>query len=347
VTRDGTAIAEGDPTWDVSIAGGTSSDGQFTAIWDVDAKATHGSYVDMGAAETAHQWSVTVNFGTHVPRVTDSYGDQLTITRSANGDGTYDVTTTGYPVTQGVNDECDVSTAVWSCPVTAGQNVTNFQTEIGDFQQWSDSSQWNDFYGMDSWTNVEETAIPPSITGDPLQVSIQLANSHFLNGSTTPFRGFYHIVLPNKFLKDMGIDDPSTLDPAGVSTSVGTGSGSVSVSPGPSSTQVDATGLTFSPRVLRVKRGVITPTRPSHLTAHRVSAHRGKLSFHRARPRGSKLRFYQARCAASHHATRFAKGRHTRLVVKGLAAHKAYRCQVRAKAKAGYGHWSKKRKLRA
>jgi len=42
----------------------------------------------------------------------------------------------------------------------------------------------------------------------------------------------------------------------------------------------------------------------------------------------------------------FASSENTPIVVKGLS-HAAYKCQVRAKAKAGYGHWSNKHLVRA
>ena len=240
----------------------------------------------------------------------------------------------------GVNDECDVSSWPWECPSTAGANVTTFQGDISDFEQWTDSSQWPDFNGMDMWTNIEESDIPPQIIGDPLTIKVDLANSHMLAGASAPFQGFFHIVIPNRFLHDMGIDDPATLDPAGISTSIG--SGTVVVTPGPGSTRIDATGITFSPRSLKLKRGTITPTRVAIKHATR-SGHRVRLVFAKATPRGSRIMGYQARCSTKHHMTRTVSGKDSPLVVRQLAAGVGYSCEVRARAKAGYGRWSEAR----
>jgi Fibronectin type III domain len=343
VTRDGTAILASDPTWDVSIYGSRGSDGAYLAQWNVAKLPAVGSYVDMGTGEVSHTWSITVDMGTHVPRETDEYVDGATVTRLANNDGTYTVTITGNPVTMGVNAECDDSVTPAHCPFEAGQDVTNFAGEISDFQQWGDSSQWNDFYGMDESTNVEVTYVPPEISGDPAQIVEPLANSHEL-ATGAVFEGFYHITIPNTFLEDMGVDDPTTLGTDGLAATIG--SGTATITPGSTSTQVDVTGITFSPRKLTIKRGKVRPTRPTSVHASRSSSTHGRVTFHHARPRGSRIVRYEARCFASHLATRTATGKTAPLHVVKLAAHRAYSCEVRAKAKAGYGPWSERVTLR-
>jgi hypothetical protein len=340
-----------DGTYDIS-ATNTSLNGGDSAIWSVsdpaaavtDSKALHGSgpFSSLASDETTQSWSVTVRVS-FIPRQTDTYADGVTISRHDNGDGTWDVTTTGNPVQMGVNDDCDTSAWPWNCPREAGANVTTLQGEFRDFNNWDDASQRGDFMGMDSWTNVEASDVPPQIISDPFTIKIDLANSHFLKDESAPFQGFYHQVIPNKFLIDMGIDDPATLSPAGVSAEIG--SGTSVVTPGADSTAVDTTGITFSPRVLKLAAGVITPTRPKSLRTNRTAAHRATLRFHHAKPRGSRLIGYQARCQAKHHTTVTAKGKHAKLRLHGLARGTAYQCQVRAKSKAGYGHWSAKKKL--
>jgi hypothetical protein len=96
--------------------------------------------------------------------------------------------------------------------------------------------------------------------------------------------------------------------------------------------------------VLRIKRGTITPTRPTALKARRTT-HRVRLSFHHSKARGSRIIRYQARCVAAHHATRKVSGKKSPLLDLRLAAGVHYRCQVRAKSKAGYGSWSKHRRV--
>jgi hypothetical protein len=119
----------------------------------------------------------------------------------------------------------------------------------------------------------------------------------------------------------------------------------VTVTPGPTSTEIAITGITFSPRLVRIKRGTITPNAPAKLTTRRASATVAYLSFRAARPRGSYVRFYQGRCAAVHHTTRYATGPRSSLKVSSLTRGVGYTCQVRAKASVGYGPWSGSRKL--
>ena len=255
--------------------------------------------------------------------------------------GTWDVTVSGTAVEQGVNADCDVSTTPWTCPPNETNTIVAFQGEIGDWQQWSNSAQWNDFDGLDQWTNVELTEIPPQLTGNPLTFSEELGNSHELNGQV--FEGFWYGVLPNAFLVDMGINDPSTLTSAGISAGVGTGT--VTVTPGPASTKIAITGITFSPRMVHIKRGNITPNAPTGLRTRRASATVAYLTFRAARPRGSYVRSYEGRCVAAHRTTRYGTGTRSPVQVTSLTHGVSYVCQVRAKASVGYGPWSRGTKL--
>jgi Fibronectin type III domain len=344
VSRDGVDVPDNSPDWDVSVYGSKNSDGEYLAQWDIEALPASGSYVDMGTAETAHTWSVTINMGTHDPRVTDSYADDATIVRSTDVNSRNLVTITGTPVTMGVNDECDTSVAPASCPAQAGQDVTYFGGDIGDFGQWSDAAQLNDFDGMDSWTNIEETSVPPLISGDPATVVEQLSNSHKLaDGSVA--HGDYHIVLPDAFLEDMGVDDPTTIGTDGIAATIG--SGTATITPGATSVQVDVTGITFSPRTLKLARGTVTPTRPSGVTAKRVSTFRAKVTFTRSKVRGSAIRGYQGRCQAAHHPSKLVTGSKSPLTIVKLHPRTAYTCQVRATSRAGKGKWSATAKLSA
>jgi hypothetical protein len=285
-------------------------------------------------------FSITVDVGVHPPRVVDEYtGGASVIKTFDNVAGTWNVTISGTAVTQGVNADCNAVT--WTCPFNETNTIVAFQGEIGDWQQWSDSAQWGDFNGLNQWTNVELTEIPPQITGDPLTITETLGNSHELNGVV--FEGSWHAVLPNALLVDMGINDPATLTPAGISASVGTGS--VTVTPGPTSTEIAITGITFSARKVHIKRGSITPSAPTGLSTRRASATVGYLSFRAARPRGSFVRSYQGRCRAAHRTTRYGTNSRSPVKVTSLIRGVSYFCQVRAKAAVGYGPWSIGRKL--
>ncbi len=339
-SRNGVAITESDPTYAVSASGSLLSDGEFLTQWGIADAQIIGTYATLAPGDAGVPFSITVNVGKHPPRAIDEYADGVSTTSTFDsGTGTWDVTVSGSAVEQGVNADCNA--VAWTCPFNETNTIVAFQGEVGDWQQWSDQAQWNDFNGLDQWTNVELTEIPPEITGNPLTISEELGNSHELNG--TVFQGFWHAVLPNAFLVDMGINDPSTLTSAGISASVGTGT--VTVTPGPASAEIDITGITFSPRTVHIKRGTITPRAPTSLKTRRASATVAYLSFKAARPRGSYVRSYQGRCQAAHHATRYATGRRSPVKVTSLKRGVSYVCQVRAKAAVGYGPWSSARKL--
>jgi hypothetical protein len=334
-SRNGVAITQNDPTYAVSAAGSLQSDGEFLTQWQINDALIPGTYATLAPGDAGVPFSITVDVGAHPPRVVDEYAGGVSVSDTFDSAaGTWDVTVSGTAVEQGVNADCNAIT--WTCPTDETNTIVDFAGEIGDWQQWPDPAQWNDFDGLDQWTNAELTEIPPQITVNPLTISEELGNSHELNGQV--FEGFWYGVLPNAVLVDMGINDPSTLTSAGVSASVGTGT--VTVTPGPTSTEIAITGITFSPRIVRIKRGSITPNAPTGLSTRRASTTVAYLTFRAARPRGSYVRSYQGRCLAAHHPTRYGTGSGSPVKVTSLIPGVNYNCQVRAKAVVGYGPWS-------
>ncbi len=341
-SRNGVAITQSDPVYAVSAGGSLQSDGGFLTQWGIDDANAPGSFATLAPGDVGVPFSITVDVGAHPPRVVDEYAGGVSVSDTFDGvTGTWNVTVSGTAVEQGVNADCDA--VHWTCPQNETSTIVAFQGEIRDWQQWPDSAQWNDFNGLNQWTNVELSEIPPQITGNPLTISEEIGNSHELNGQV--FEGFWDAVLPNAVLVDMGINDPSTLTSAGISASVGTGT--VTVTPGPASTAISITGITFSPRVVHIKRGTITPSVPTGLSARRASATVAYLTFRAARPRGSFVRSYQGRCLAAHHPTRYGTGSRSPVKVTSLIRGVNYSCQVRAKASVGYGPWSRLTAARA
>jgi hypothetical protein len=341
-SRNGVAITEIDSTYAVSAAGSLQPGGEFLTQWGIADALIPGTYATLAPGDVGVSFSITVDVGAHPPRVVDEYAGDVNTTDTFNrAAGSWDVTVSGAAVEQGVNNDCDAIT--FTCPTDETNTIVAFQGEIGDWQQWPDSAQWNDFDGLDQWTNVELTEIPPQLTGNPLTFTEELGNSHELNGQL--FEGFWYGVLPNAFLVDMGINDPSTLTSAGISASVGTGT--VTVTPGPTSTEISITGITFSPRMVHIKRGTITPNAPTGLSTRRASATVAYVAFRAARPRGSKVISYEARCLAAHRTTRYGSGSRSPVKVTSLTRGVSYVCQVRAKASVGYGPWSRGVKLAA
>ena len=256
-SRNGVAITEADPTYAVS-ASGSLQGGEFLTQWSIADALIKGTYATLAPGDVGVPFSISIDVGRHDPRVVDEYAGGVSVTKAFNPrGGNWNVTIAGTGVEQGVNADCNAVT--FTCPFNDTNTIVAFQGEVGDWQQWPNSAQWNDFSGLNQWTNVEETAIPPQISGSPLTISEQLGNSHELNG--TVFDGFWYATLPNAMLVDMGINDPSTLTSAGISASVGTGS--VAITPGATSTEIAITGITFSPRTVHIRRGVITPNAPT------------------------------------------------------------------------------------
>jgi hypothetical protein len=320
--------------------GSPDPNGEFVTLWGIADAQIHGTYETLAPGDVGIPFSITVDVGSHQPRVTDEYARDVSVTDTYNhAHGTWDVTVSGAAVEQGVNDDCNATT--WTCPPNDNNTIVAFQGEIGDWRQWSDPAQRNDFNGLDQWTNVELAEIPPQITGNPLTISEQLGNSHELNSQV--FEGFWSGTLPNALLVDMGINDPSTLTSAGISASVGTGT--VTVTPGPTSTEITITGITFSRRMVRIKRGTITPSAPTGLRTRRASATVAYLAFRAARPRGSYVRSYEGRCRAADGTTSYGFARRSPVKVTSLRSGVSYVCQVRAKAAVGYGPWSRGRTL--
>jgi hypothetical protein len=341
-SRNGAAITQNDPTYAVSAAGSLQSNGEFLTQWGISDAQIHGTFATLAPGDVGVGFSITVDVGAHVPRVLDEYAGGVSVTKTFNFvTHTWNVTVSGTAVEQGVNDDCNAVT--FTCPTNETNTIVDFAGEIGDWQQWSNPAQWNDFNGLNQWTNAEETEIPPQISGNPFSITEEIGNSHELNGAL--FEGFFYSVLPNAVLVDMGINDPSTLTSIGVSASVGTGT--VTVIPGPSSTEIAFTGITFSPRTVHIKRGIITPNAPTGLTTHRTTVTVGWLMFRAARPRGSFVRSYQGRCVAAHHPTRYSTSIRSPMKVIGLTRGVSYVCQVRARASVGYGPWSRGSKMAA
>jgi hypothetical protein len=302
----------------------------------------------MGPSEPGTPWKVKFALGTTVvPRVTATRGDDVVVTRHHNADGTYDVAVRGDVVTVAPIGECLTMFNPARCPDHPGAELTAFGGDISDFGQWTHQSQLNDFAGMDTWTNVEVTDVPPTIYGDPMKVWEQLVNSHWL-ASGELFEGFYDVVLPNRLLRNMGVDDPRTLTARGLAVKLTNprtsppGSSNVSVVPGVHSTEVDATGITLWHRRLVIRRGTITPKAPRKVHARRVSATETKIRFVEAKPRGSRISGYQARCRTHGQLTRRGSAKGTPLFVNDMKAKRTYWCQVRAKSTAGHGKWSKR-----
>jgi hypothetical protein len=336
------STAYGNTDWTISVTGGPDD-----FLWNVF-NETVGSY-DLGSAALTDRWVITFDTGTSLPRVSFMYGMNSVTTRSSIAGPTYQITVDANPVRLTDNDECDPGTWPWTCPETATDEFAGYLGgQITDYGTWDDVAQRESMWGMNYATNIGLTSMPPEIVNDPVtgveQLLLRLANHHYWPGGVDVFEGFVDLRIPNKFLRETyGIDNPATMTSSGL---VVTGDGSaatatVSQESSGDAMLVDIDGMRFSARAVRIKRGVITPTRPKNILAIRTRARRGKVKFGPATARGSRITGYKARCVPRKGSdVESASGSGSPLVVTGLRRGVAYDCRVRALSKAGAGKWS-------
>jgi hypothetical protein len=350
---DGTAFNDSDPNYDVfALSSGVS--GAAEVLWSV--VPAFGGPADL-SAELGHTFSITIQTS-FVPRVIDGFGTAMTYTRSCGGcaasGGKWLVTITGQPVEVSNQDDCTFPPAGPTCStVPAKPSQAIFQGEISNYNYASYSGPSypagfvKSFYGMDMWTNIAETALPPSLiqSGDQNELAISLADHHFEHDGTTLVHGDFYLRIPATFLATYwGINDPSTLATDGLNASVGAGGGtlSVTVEPGNTGVRVKITGMTFSRRKLMIKLGHVTPRAPTHVKARRLGSSSAKVTFHAAKPRGQKVKGYQLSCRPSRGGPAVtARSTRSPLTISKLAAG-PYSCTLRARSKAGYGTVSRR-----
>ncbi|HEX9774543.1 MAG TPA: fibronectin type III domain-containing protein [Actinomycetota bacterium] len=350
-THAGNPVAPADTDWEpwvfkYKVGGSTNVDwGWF-----------HNMDNDLGAGATSEVFVLLIDTGSVIPRVAFTYGDDVVVNRIDDGDGTYKIEITATAIELNDNDDCDQNVNPWFCPETPSDAWDGYLGgQITNYNAWDDVAQRESMWGMNYSTNVAATSLPPEIVNDPAtgyeQLLIRMASHHYHLDGSTLWEGFAHLRIPNAFLRlTYGVDNPASMTGSGL---IVTGEGSAATATiaqesGADAMLVDVEGMHFSARNVRIKRGVITPTRPTNVSTKRATAHRGKVKFDPAKARGSKITGYAARCVAR-------RGSHivwgfdgdSPVVVRHLRRGVAYACRVRAKSKAGPGTWSVTKKLAA
>jgi hypothetical protein len=342
-TYDGNPLLDTDPNFDV-FAINNKVGGAKEVLWSV--QPTNGGPPDL-SAEIGHTFSVTIKTSV-VPRVVDGFGTSMTYTRSGPSSGKYMVTITGQPVEVSDQSNCTFPAGGPTCTGNAPGSNAILQGEIDDYNYTAYNGPSypagfvQSFDGMDMYTNIAETGLPPNIiqSGGLNELELDLADYHFEHDGTTRVHGDFYLRIPAAFLSTFwGINDPSTLATDGLNASVGAGGGTlaVTVEPGNTGVQVQITGLTFSRRKLSIKLGKVTPRAPTHITVKRLGSTSARVTFRLAKPRGQKVKGYQLRCGPTYYGTAItAKSKHSPLTVTGLGP-VPYKCTLRARSKAGYG----------
>jgi hypothetical protein len=351
-TYDGNALSYSDPNYDV-YAINNSVDGAKGVLFGVEPAL--GGPSDLSAA-LGKTFSIQIETYGFVPRVIDGFGTAMSYARECGGCGApttgWVVTITGRPVEVSDQANCSFPSGGPTCTGNAPGSNAIFQGEMSDYNYsgYHDPSYpagfVDSFKGMDMYTNIAETGLPPNLiqSNGQNELELDLTDYHFEHDGTTPVRGDFYLRIPATFLATYwGINDPATLATDGLNASIGAGGGTLSVTVEPANTgvRVRITGMTFSRRKLKIKLGRVTPHAPTHVKARRLSRTSARVTFHAAKPRGQKVKGYQVSCTPGYHAAIVtAKSKHSPLTITGLGP-EAYNCTLRARSKAGYGAWSR------
>ena len=360
-TRNGTT-----PPPDLEVLGVATDAGGRRDV-SVSLYKDGGDGYDLGAASRADTFSVTLDMGSWNPRIVAGKARDVEVTRGRTGGG-YRVTITGRPVL--LSGQCDQSTWPWRCPehdvvVDDPEYFNNVQwdgiwgAQVYDAGFITDPDIRSSLTGLDYFHNFAASSIPPRVEfsgpDDSIaQLVLEVANRRYLDDLSTLVVGHAEMRIPNSFLRvGYGIPDPSTMTGSSLAVT-GSGSGasvSISQDPDEDAMRVLIDGMTFpdamiadgelrqrppgeSAKVIRVKRGVIKPTKVGVKSATRVAPGKGRVKAKKAEARGARITGYQVRCT-SPRGTVTAKGKSRTVVVTGLKAGTAYQCKARALSKAG------------
>ena len=349
----GVVDVETDPGWDVSATAFTVESTRYVSVDLMRADAEGFSY-ELGPDSLDDVVAGEVLTGDLVPRVVTGKARGTSVLRAGSGSA-HEVTVTGTPVV--VSGQCDQTSWPWTCPEFSGTGddpeewIGTFGFQVDDQGTWEDAAQRNAFYGMNYFTNVAATSVPPEIvedaaTGNPMLL-VRLANRHFRSDGVTVVKGHGELRIPNAFLKEVyGIPDPATMTGTSLTPSLsGSGPGTVTSAqePGDKAMLVTYDDVEFSARKLQVRTGRIRPARPTDVSAIRTADRRGIVDFEASRARGAMVTGYTAECDAVRGGHGFGVASNdTESIARfsGLRPGVAYDCRVRASSKAGPSKWS-------
>lgn len=348
-THNGNPLSPGDDIEVQMISKQVTGDQIYTQVLVYDPS-------DPAAIATSDTISVYVDLGNIRPDTTESYAFRPDVDRFNDGDGTFKLRFTGKPVllTSGCTD-----TYPNVCTDTAETQQVTFDVTIIKQLVNLDLAQFDRAQSADT---VDGPFLVESSTGDYLETYV--GNSRFLTDGTTRARASARFRIPYRMLvSDFRIPAPETMvassmtgtingAPAMYSFSQDPDGGGVFVDidnvtfgPGTGATRSALAAAAAKPRTIRVKKGVITPTRPILERATRTAPRRTRITFLRAKPRGAYVTGYQARCAAVGKPTVIVNGKYPTIVMTGLRAGTKYQCSVRAKSRVGYGAWSLRKQV--
>lgn len=303
-------------------------------------------------ADVGHTYVVTMNTGNIKPRIVSGWGANGHATRYQNLSGDWISTISLKPVEMLMS--CNNPSPPY-CPFTAapGDNRVQGQVSISDAYWYdSDPAVADHLDGLEQYSNINLFWYPPTITTSSTGVvtmDFLMENSHEDSTHTT-FQGQANVRLPNKVLREFyGIPNPETMVDGSFASTTTSGTVSSYQETGDDAWRIDVSAVTFSKQHLKLKRGTITPTRPTITRTTRVSATSGRIAYSLSKPRGAKVTGYDARCvsAGGHVVTKTKTTPTSPISVGGLKRGTSYTCKVRARSKVGPSTWSLGVKLAA
>ncbi|HET7734568.1 MAG TPA: fibronectin type III domain-containing protein [Nocardioidaceae bacterium] len=321
---NGAPVPAGGPNFRVEMTGKLTIDTNKYFQWAINK-------VGVVPMQTSDVWKLTFDLGTMDPDYTEAYSGTPDVDRGANR-----ITYTASPVMYTTG--CDYNTDwPWVCPETADTSELVLNGEVWDRN--------DEFIGFDRSQN------PQGVNGIFLEtapdgteyLSSEMVNSHFLADGETVFNGQVRFRLPYRMLREsFNVPNPETMVASSLVGQINSSTANFDIMQDPDGggVIVDVSNVHFSKKRLVVKRGNITPTRNRITKDVRVSGSKARLVFTKSKPRGAKVTGYTARCSRTGH-TVTTQGRFDTIVVAGLTPGKSYKCQVRAKSKAGASRWSR------
>lgn len=305
----------------------------------------------LGPGELGSIFTVTMKTGTIKPRVIDGWGRNGRSTRYVDGDGDWAVKIVVKPADMLMS--CSGAPIVCDETAEPEDHISYVVMRISD-AWWHGSSERvrDQMWGLESYSDIQLFWYPPSITTSSTGVvtlDFLMQNAHnYPDGST--FHGTANMRIPNQVLRDLyGIPAPETMTDGSFTSTSTSGSVASYQETGDDAWRVDLTGATFSRQHLKLKRGVITPTRPDVTRTKRVSAGAAQLSFVTSKPRGARVKGYQVRCVSGggHVVQALKTTTRSPVSISGLRRGAAYTCKLRAKSQVGWSTWSLGHKVKS
>lgn len=309
----------------------------------------------LGPGELGSTFTVTMKTGSIKPRVIDGWGRNGRSTRYRDGDGDWAVKIAVKPADMLMSCGDEPGEDPTHCDETAApdDHISYVVMRISD-ASWHGSTEAarDRLWGLESYSDIQLFWYPPTITTSSTGVvtmDFLMQNAHnYPDGST--FHGTANMRIPNQVLRDLyGIPAPETMTDGSFTSTSTSGSVASYQESGDDAWRVDLTGATFSRQHLKLKRGVITPTRPDLTRSKRLSTTSARLWFVTSKPRGARVKGYQVRCVSGggHVVQALKSTTRSPVSVSGLRRGAAYTCKLRAKSQVGWSTWSLGHKVKS